>query len=126
MLPGGLGRFVPCSVGANHCRLRHFGWKKCGHGLTSRPRESASEHFLNALLGLFQKPQGDPAYCAVWFPFRVVRRYVAHRPSEVGRIYRLLDMVREGCPGRGPVHSLLASATDIVFQWDPHVLGCQS
>ena len=43
MLPGGLGRFVPCSIGANHCRLRHIGWEKCGHGLTSRPRESASE-----------------------------------------------------------------------------------
>ena len=25
-LPGGLGRFVPCSIGANHCRLRHIGW----------------------------------------------------------------------------------------------------
>ena len=23
MLPGGLGRFVTCSIGANHCRLRH-------------------------------------------------------------------------------------------------------
>ena len=34
---GGLGRFVPCSVGANHCRLRHIGWEKCGHGRTSRP-----------------------------------------------------------------------------------------
>ena len=33
-LPGGLGRFVPCSIGANHCRLRHLGWEKCGHGLT--------------------------------------------------------------------------------------------
>ena len=28
MLPGGLGRFVPCSIGANHCRLRHLGWEK--------------------------------------------------------------------------------------------------
>ena len=27
-LPGGLGRFVPCSIGANHCRLRHIGWEK--------------------------------------------------------------------------------------------------
>ena len=36
---GGLRRFVPCEVGANHCRLRHIGWDKCGHGLTSRPRE---------------------------------------------------------------------------------------
>ena len=42
LLPGGLRRFVPCSIGANHCRLRHIGWEKCGHGLTSRPRESAS------------------------------------------------------------------------------------
>ena len=43
LLPGGLGRFVPCSIGANLCRLRHIGWEKCGHGLTSRSRESASE-----------------------------------------------------------------------------------
>ena len=25
LLPGGLVRFVPCSIGANHCRLRHNG-----------------------------------------------------------------------------------------------------
>ena len=52
LLPGGPGRFVPCSVGANHCRLRHLGWEKCGHGLTSRPRESASEPILDELLSL--------------------------------------------------------------------------
>ena len=34
-------------------RLRHIGWERCGHGLTSRPRESASEPFLNGLLKLF-------------------------------------------------------------------------
>ena len=56
MLPGGLGRFVPCSIGANHCRLRHLGWERCGHGLTSRPRESASELFLDELLSLFRYP----------------------------------------------------------------------
>ena len=55
-LPGGLGRSVPCFVGANHCRLRHIGWEKCGHGLSSRPRESASEPFFNELLGLFRYP----------------------------------------------------------------------
>ena len=54
LLPGGLRRFVPCSIGATHCRLRHIGWEKCGHGLTSRPRESASELFLNELLSLFR------------------------------------------------------------------------
>ena len=33
LLPGGLGRFVTCSIGANHCQLRHIGREKCGHGL---------------------------------------------------------------------------------------------
>ena len=32
LLPGWLGRFVRCSISANHCRLRHIGWEKCGHG----------------------------------------------------------------------------------------------
>ena len=59
LLPGGLGRFVPCSVGADHCRLRLSGCEKCGHGLTSRLRESASELFLNELLGLFRYPPGS-------------------------------------------------------------------
>ena len=59
LLPGGLGRFVPCCIGANHCRLRLIGWEKCGHGLTSRPRESASEPFLNDLLSLFRYPSGS-------------------------------------------------------------------
>ena len=59
MLPGGLGRFCPCSIGANHCKLRHIGWEQCGHGLTSSPRESASEPFLNELLGLFRYPAGS-------------------------------------------------------------------
>ena len=59
LLPGGRGRFVPCSIGANHCRLRLIGWEKCGHGLTSRPRQSASEPFLDELLGLFRYPLGS-------------------------------------------------------------------
>ena len=25
-LSGGLAWFVPCSIGADHCRLRHIGW----------------------------------------------------------------------------------------------------
>ena len=28
-------RFVPCGIGAKHCRLRHTGCERCGHGLTS-------------------------------------------------------------------------------------------
>ena len=49
LLHGGLGSFVACSIGANHCSFRHVGWEKCSHGLTSRPRESASLHFLDEL-----------------------------------------------------------------------------
>ena len=59
LLLAGLRRFVLCSIGAHHCRLRHVGWEKCGHGLTSRPRESASELFLDELLGLFRYPPGS-------------------------------------------------------------------
>ena len=59
LLPGGLARFVPCFIGANHCRLRHIGWEKCGHGLTSRPRESASVPFLGELLFLIRYPVGS-------------------------------------------------------------------
>ena len=76
-LPGGLGRFVPCSIGANHCRLRHIGCERCGHGL----RESASVPFLNELLRLFGYPSGSAAallagtlplrYCTTRFASRI-------------------------------------------------------
>ena len=36
-LSSGIGTFVPCDTGANHCRLLHIGWEKSGPGLTSRP-----------------------------------------------------------------------------------------
>ena len=82
LLPGGLGSFVPCSLGANHCGLRQIGWEKCGRGLTSRPRESASEPFLNELLILFNYPPGSARallagtlhlrYCASRFASRTL------------------------------------------------------
>ena len=56
LLPGGLGRFLPGDIGANHGRLRHIGWEKCSHGLTSRPRETSSVCFLDELLVLFGYP----------------------------------------------------------------------
>ena len=58
--PGGLIRFLPCRIGANHCRLRHLGWEKCGHGLTSRPRETSHPELLDSLLEVFGLP------CEVW------------------------------------------------------------
>ena len=60
-LPGGLGRFLPGRIGANHGRLRHIGWEKCCHGLTCRPRESSGEGFLSDLLGLLGYPSGSGA-----------------------------------------------------------------
>ena len=72
---------MPCSIGANHCRLRHLGWEKCGNCLTSRPRESASAGFLIGLLVLFGYPSGSAAallggeltlrYCSGKFACRV-------------------------------------------------------
>ena len=97
----GLVRFVPCSIGANHCRLRHIGWEKCGHGLTSWPRESASEPFLNELLGLFQYPPGSGrallagtlhlGYCAARFACRTP----TWRLPESGHVAGLVTAVVE-------------------------------
>ena len=69
-------------------------------------------------------PSGcDPAFCVVWFRFRMLRRYLAHRPGEVSRVYRLLESAAEGSPGHGPVHLLLQSAAEIGFCWDPEELA---
>ena len=35
-MPGGIGRFILCDVGAEHCRLRHIGWEKNGHRLNRK------------------------------------------------------------------------------------------
>ena len=56
LLPGGLSRFLPCRIGANHCRLWHLGWEKCGHGLTCRPRETSHPEFLDSLLEVLGYP----------------------------------------------------------------------
>ena len=69
-------------MGVNHCRPRHIGWEKGGHGLASRPQKSASEAFLDELLLLFQYPPkssrallaGTPPlrYCAARFACEVL------------------------------------------------------
>ena len=101
LLPGGLGRFVPCSIGANHCMLRHIGWEKCGHGLTSRPRESASVPFLNELLGLFRYPAGSGRALLAG---TLHLRYCAARFARLTPSWRL--------PVPGSVVNLVAAYTD--------------
>ena len=85
----------------------------------------------NTMLSLLDGPQGcDPAYC-VFFRCRMIRSYLAHRPSAVSRVYRLLERVMEWGLGHGPIHLLVASAAEFGFLWDHTclvgcVLGCLS
>ena len=67
---------MPCSIGANHCRLRHI---RC----TSRPRETASEVFLNELLVLFQyPPRSAPALLGGALPLRnCAARFACNMPA---------------------------------------------
>ena len=59
MLPGGLGRFLPCGIGSHMSRLRHLGWTQCFHGLTSRPLASCHRQCLKAVCGVFGYPKGS-------------------------------------------------------------------
>ena len=44
---------------------------------------------VGAVLSLLDGPSGcDPAFCVVWFRFRMLRRYLAYHPGEVFRVYR--------------------------------------
>ena len=106
-LPGGLGRFMPWVIGANHCRLRHISWEKSGHGLTSRPRETSSVAFLDELLVLFGLPS-QFWVCTVGgtLPLRYCVKRFAHKvPSwrllAWGGVADLLDQ----CGGRGAIVS---------------------
>ena len=76
------------------------------------------------VLNLLGGPVGvDPAFYIVWTRFRPVRRYLAHRPLEVSRIYRMLDSIAHGAPGHSLVHLLLISAAEIGFAWDGEQQG---
>ena len=80
---------------------------------------------VGAVLSLLDGPTGcDPAFCVVWFRFRLLLRYLTLWPTEVGWVYRLLEMVGgDGCPGHGPIHLLSSSAAEIDFRWNPDALA---
>ena len=58
-LPGGLGRFLPCSLGSHMSRLRHLGWNQGSHGLSSRPLESCHNQCFKAVCGVLGYPKGS-------------------------------------------------------------------
>ena len=64
-----------------------------------------------ALLSLLDGPwSSDPAFFITWNRF--LRRYLAYRPDDQDRIFRLLDY---GSPGHGPIHLLIQSADELGF-----------
>ena len=82
---------------------------------------------IGAVLSFMDGPTWyDPAFCVVWFRFRLLLTYRALWLFQVGRAYRLLEMVGKGSPGHGPIHLLSASAAEIGFRWDPFGFGLVS
>ena len=72
-----------------------------------------------ALLNLLDAPWGsDPAFNIIWSGFHQMRRYLACRPGEEGRMYQFLDHASPGSPRHRPIHLLLSSALDVGFAWD--------
>ena len=96
-------RFVPCRIGANHCRLRHLGWEECGHGLTSRPLETSHPGFLDSLLVVFGYPEGSGGLLLSGdLPLRFCsNNFALRRPSwslpASGGIQALLSDYGPGC-----------------------------
>ena len=77
-----------------------------------------------AVLSLLDAPDGnDPELYVIWSRFRQMRRFLAYRPDEVPRVFRLLDLAAAGRPGHGSVHLLLHSASLIGFAWDSNEEG---
>ena len=77
-----------------------------------------------ALLSLLDAPWGsDPAFFVIWNRFRQLRRYLAYRPDDEARIFRLLDYAAAGSPGHGPIHLLIQSADELGFFWDSEQAG---
>ena len=93
-------------------QLRHIGWEKCGHGLTSRPRESASELFLNKFLSLLRyPPRSGRALLNGTLPLR----YCAVRFAHSTPTWRL--------PASGHVGRVVAAYPDSACNCGSEVLG---
>ena len=90
---------------------------------------SALSAFVEPSLGLFwaildylefagRSGWSGPTYHIVWTRFPSMRRYLAFRPQETPRVFRMLNLIAQRAPGHVPVHLLMISAADIGFVWD--------
>ena len=69
-----------------------------------------------ALLSLLDAPCGsDPAFFIIWNRFRQLRRYLACRPDDEARIFRLLDYASAGSPVHGPFIFSFSLLMSLVF-----------
>ena len=79
---------------------------------------------VGAVLTLMDAPQGcDPAYSVVCFRFRMIRRYLAYRPSEVDRFIVCWIWLRRAAPGHGLTHFLASGAADVLGWARPGLLA---
>ena len=85
VLPGwsGSGFFLVRLV-PTHSRLRHIGWIQSGHGLTSWPRETSNDRFLDELLFLFGYPLSGGALLRGTLPLRYCTSLTWSLPSPGG------------------------------------------
>ena len=123
-LPGGLHGSEGSHISSkNICSFRTGIVKACW----PRKLPMANPH---AVLSFLDAPDCcDPELYVIWSRFRQMRRFLAERPNDVPRIFRLLDLAAAGRPGHGPVHLLIQSASllglpGILVRKAGCVLGC--
>ena len=103
----------PASQEPIFTRLVHLGWEQCGHGLSSRPRESCEVPVIQALLNFLGNPEaaskmlrGTLEYCTPVLDLQDVSHPGLSRVSP-GRLQRLVparssrficQIMTPGCP----------------------------
>ena len=123
-LPRGIRWLVSCDLGANHCRLRHLGWEKCGHGLTpglvSRPRKVFLMSSAAASLG----GELPLRYCSGRFACRVPTWGLPSRGHVQGRVAEFAEVggvPRSSHVARAQLPGLVGDAGVLVGR---RILGC--
>ena len=115
-LPGGLGRFIRCCTGANHCRLRVIGWERCGHVLPLGPLRKSAPRVLGSLLILFGYPaRSEDALIAGRLRMRYCNVSFANKKPTWGlpREGKVADLILQGARGDGALSALPGRSGDL-------------